>query len=158
MKAVRQYKSKAKWSMYVDPQGIPLLGYYSGDWQFEEKLEKGSYKLLPEKTNVLLYGSLMLTGTERGRSSAHFTLVSSSGWRAHMTMVGTYDLINAIAYPFMDVEFDEWRVPGRYEGAEPDTIKGAVMTGYWTVAKQGTEISLTPAPRELFVDLLSDVG
>lgn len=157
MKAVRQYKSKAKWEIYADADGLPYLGYY-GDYWFKEAVEKGEYVRIPDKTNILLHGPMMLCGTSRGRSAAHFDLVSYKGWRAHMTMVGTYDLINAIAYPFMDVEFDGWIVPGRYKGAEPESVHGAVMTGYWTVAKQGTEVSLIPAPRELFADLVSHVG
>lgn len=162
MRVIRQYTTKAKWEMYADAAGLPFLGYY-GDYQFRRDLAQGKYVRVPDKTNILLHGAMMLTGTARGRSAAHFTLKGDDGWDAHMTMVGTDKMIDAVARGEMLMTHGTWDIPvmvwdgtggGQYlPGTSNHT--GAIVTGYWTVAKQGTEVSLIPAPKEIFADLLS---
>lgn len=164
MKVIKQYKVKSKWPIYVDVEGMPYLGYY-GDYRFKNDLKEGKYTLLPEKTNVLMYGALMLVGTSRGRSAAHFILKSGGGWNAHMTMVGTEKLIHAVANDDMTMVYETWEIPEMgWDGVSgvrvPGTVThtGAAVTGYWTVAKQGTEVSLIPAPSDILSALERHLG
>ena len=158
MEVVRQYKTKAKWQMYADAAGLPYLGY-DGDYWFKRALAEGKYTLVPEKTNILLRGAMMLTGTARGRSAAHFNLKAPDGWVAHMTMVGTASLFHTVSTGAMTIRHETWEVPEPvWDGAAgicvpaTATYSGAVVTGYWTVAKQGTEVSIIPAPNDILSD------
>lgn len=158
MQVVRQYKTKAAWDMYADAAGLPYLGYY-GDYWLKRAVEEGKYAKVPEKTNILLHGSLMLTGTARGRSAAHFNLKSPEGWEAHMTMVGTAKLLEAVSKDEMLIHHDRWLISEERYDSETGgpkvsgfSYEGAVVTGYWTVAKQGTEVSLIPAPSAIITD------
>lgn len=158
MEVVSQYKTKAKWKMYADAAGLPYLGY-DGDYWFKRELAEGKYTPVPEKTNILMRGAMMLTGTARGRSAAHFNLRAPDGWGAHMTMVGTARLFEAVATGEMTIRHETWEVPEPiWDGAAgirvpgTETYSGAVVTGYWTVAKQGTEVSLIPAPLAIIND------
>lgn len=158
MEVVSQYKTKAKWKMYADAAGLPYLGY-DGDYWFKRELAEGKYAPVPEKTNILMRGAMMLTGTARGRSAAHFNLKAPDGWGAHMTMVGTARLFEAVATGEMTIHHDRWLISEERYDSETGgpkvsgfSYEGAVVTGYWTVAKQGTEVSLIPAPLEIIAD------
>lgn len=146
MKHVNIYNTKARWAVTLDKNGLPVVGY-------DRRVEHQGDRILSKGENVLIHGSLLLTGTSRGRSAAHFDLYAENEWTAHMTMSGTELLFHALADGRMTMEMGKMtRVRRAYDRSiySQEDVRGPVFTGYWTIAKQGTQISLIPAPRELF--------
>lgn len=135
MRQIKIYRTKAKWRAYLDASGLPCTGYDRDCERDGEGLVSGE--------NVLIHGTLLLTGTSRGRSAAHFDLAAVSGWKTHMTMKGTERLFHAVALGQMTMQMDTWRY-----GGEDNSVPS--FRGYWTLVKQGTEYSIIPAPSDLF--------
>lgn len=141
MRHIKTYKTKAKWQATLDEDGLPVVGY--------DAFASGQGKTLDPGQNVLIHGSLMLVGTSRGRSAAHFDLYAVNEWRAHMTMKGTEKLFHSVADGLMSMQMDTWRIIERNFNDEiyaDDEVTAPVFRGYWTMAKQGTELSIIPAP------------
>ncbi|QGH74885.1 hypothetical protein MAL1_00139 [Bacteriophage DSS3_MAL1] len=145
MKHIKTYKTKSKWRANLDAAGLPVVGYdHYAKGEGEKQLDPG--------VNVLIHGSLMLIGTSRGRSAAHFDLYAASEWRAHMTMKGTEKLFHSVAEGLTTMQMDTWRVISRGYGGNvyaDDEVTAPAFRGYWTLAKQGTEFSIIPAPSEI---------
>lgn len=139
MRHVKFYKTKTKWSLY-HKNGIPVTGY-------DRAAAMGSQKAAPGE-NILLHGRLLMTGIERGRSAAKFTMVDPSGNEFTLTMSGGEKLFHAVADGRIETQMDIWVedkpwADGKKEHEVPSFL------GYWTVAKQGTDYSLIPAPANI---------
>jgi hypothetical protein len=143
MEVITQYKTKAKWGLTLGSDGFPLVGY--ANRMAGAELGVGQ--------NLILRGCVMLIGTSRGRSAAHFDLYSMvNEWRPHMTMKGTEALIHSIAYDETTVSVETWPIVDRYPDGrawKEQEITAPVFEGWWTFAKQGTEISLIPCSLDL---------
>lgn len=146
MKHIRTYSTKTKWKVALDASGLPLLGYDI------DVLGTAGGVLQDVGVNVLIHGSLMLIGAYRGRSAAHFKLYAANEWCAHMTMSGADKLFHSVANGMTTIQTDTWRIIHRAYGGviyKEEEMTAPVFRGYWTVAKQGTEYSLVPAPAEI---------
>ncbi len=133
MNSFKTYQTKAKWVLGHN-KGVPVGGYYSRTGpqiyfgQTAEVYDAG--------VNVLMEGKLVQTGTGRGRSAAYLCvndMDSATSWT--MSMDGINNLMHAIALGEVTVTYD-----GYYP----------VLTGFWTFAKRGTEVSIIPAPHALW--------
>lgn len=131
MKLVKWYKTKAKWPL-IHRKEVPHTG-----WQGDPP--KGSEYADPGM-NAVFHGTLLLTGTARGRSSAKFVLRSPSGDSFTMTVTGAESLFRAVADGRMVSAMGVYNVP------VPS------FTGYWTIAKQGTDYTLIPAASDIIPD------
>lgn len=142
MRQIKVYQTKAKWCIHVDEDGLPRLGY-------SNKVFQSLHKALGTGENVLLHGALILEGTSRGRSAAHFNLYAANEWSAHLTVSGAEQLFQSVADGRTSAQIDTWSIVRRGFGGsiyQNDEITAPVFRGYWTVTKQGTEFSLIPAP------------
>lgn len=131
MKVITTYRTKAKWTLHIRNK-IPVLGYYTDGKPYDHWSEKTPTKPLKEGQNVLVEGTLFTEGASRGRSavSFHFTDLEDNTWT--FATNGTVKLFDAI-------------LNGDVVIAEGDGMKG--FSGYWTAAKQGTEVSIVPVTR-----------
>lgn len=146
MKHIKTYKTKSKWRANLDAAGLPIVGY-------DHYARNDGDKQLDPGVNVLIFGSLMLVGTSRGRSSASFLLRSADEWTAHTTISGAEKMFHAVADGRMSMQMDSWDIWTRYRhNPSMDscvTTSAPVIRGFWTLAKQGTEFSLIPATADL---------
>lgn len=136
MKFVKTYDTKAKWSLgHID--GVPVGGYYvDGEPRLWWRTNKPKPEMYDPGVNVLIHGDLVQTGTGRGRSSAYMCVQDEgSGMDWSLSIDGIDRLMVAIAVGEVKV---------LYDGARP------LLRGYWTFAKRGTEVSIIPAPRDLW--------
>jgi hypothetical protein len=157
---VSAYATKASWTVCVNREGLPHVGYQD-DYYMKRDVDSGAMRILPPKTNVLLHGSLMLTETARGRSSAHMVLRSTHGWRGHTTLTGAEELFKQLAEGELGIRTGTWTIPQRGIWSDDDaplrTVTGAVLTGFWTLTKQGTEVSLIPVSYATRSDLMKRI-
>ncbi|AMO44167.1 hypothetical protein vBRpoSV10_110 [Ruegeria phage vB_RpoS-V10] len=146
MKIIGTYATKTKWQVRLDAKGLPISGY---DYEADRDCDS----IMPPKENILIHGALMLIGTARGRSSAHVVLGTADGWRGHTTLTGAAKMFESIAEGLSTIRHETWDVrtvyPRNPTFNKVDRITGAVIEGYWTMAKQGTELSLIPAPSSI---------
>lgn len=132
--------TKAKWALFTDAGGLPILGYYGGNSYGSATV---GHTALPIGVNMILKEPLMLTGMSRGRSAAEFCFRSKTGLFATTSMSGTEDLIHAMARGECAVTYENWRLPvSNTRDDITEGYSGAVFDGYWTVAKQGTSVTL----------------
>lgn len=145
MRHIKFYKTKAKWNLYHE-KGIPLTGYDHAC----RMTATGNDDIVKADAgqNVLVYGRLYMTGTARGRSAAKFAMVSPKGDEFTMTLTGAEKLFVAVADGRMSTQMDIWVEDHHWmdNAIEHDVPS---FTGYWTVAKQGTDYSLIPAPANI---------
>lgn len=156
---VAAYSTKASWDVHVSREGVPHVGYQS-DYYMQRDVAAGVLRLLPPKTNVLLHGSLMLTGTARGRSSAHMVLCSRKGWSGHTTLSGAEELFKHLADAELGITTGTWEIPNKVVWSDDPpvvTVTAPILTGFWTLTKQGTEISLIPVSLATRADLLKRI-
>lgn len=145
---VRTYKTKAKWHIRLNDAGLPIVGY-------DHFADRDAASNLAPGENVMLFGSMLLTSVSRGRSSVSFNLYGVNEERFHTSASGAEKLFGAVADGRFKLTERTWSIVTRYKH-HPDKIEseeftGPVLTGYWTVAKNGTEISLIPAPKDLLL-------
>lgn len=156
---VAAYRTKAAWPLHVNKDGLPALGYQH-DYYLKQRISDGTYKQLPQNTNVLLCGTLMLTSVSRGRSAASFMLTSRLGWRAHTTLSGAFDMFTCLSEVDCSIgraTFVERRYAPYMLDDSTVPVQGAAICGYWTVTKQGTEISLIPVSLATKDDLMKRI-
>jgi hypothetical protein len=156
---IAAYATKSTWTVCVNREGLPHVGYQE-DHHMQRAVDSGAMRVLPTKTNVLLHGSLMLTETARGRSSAHMVLRSTHGWRGHTTLTGAEELFKQLAEGELGIRTGTWTIPQRViwsDDAPLRTVTGAVLTGFWTLTKQGTEVSLIPVSYATRSDLMKRI-
>lgn len=138
--------TKAKWSLYLDPAKMPHLGFYADGVPCSVAVT--NREELPPGVNVVMRGAMLLCGTSRGRSAAEFSFVSPNGWYATTSLTGTELLIKMAAKGQMALHHDAWEVPGMGYDTSIREVSGAVFDGYWTVAKQGTSVTILPVSEE----------
>jgi len=88
--------------------------------------------------NVLLQGFIRCTGMGRGRSSVTFYFEDSDGHALNFSAKGTQQLFELIASGDIEV----------------NTATGEFF-GWWTCAKQGTEVSIAPVTKEAALEIMS---
>jgi len=125
MKIMKQYKTKAKWSLGV-AGGFPLLGYYC-DGKPYHLSRSNPYKMLPKGENLLMQGYIRPTNVARGRSSVTFEFQDHSCNGFGFAASGTLKLLELIAAGQVTVH-----------------PKTGEFFGWWTFMKQGTEVSTMP--------------
>lgn len=130
MHVVGTYQTKAKWALGVR-DGFPIGGYYT-DGEPYTYLSDPDYTMHAPGENFLMHGSLLVNGTGRGRSAAWFNMQTVCGLGWTMAPTGMVDVINAVARGYVAL-------------TERDGV--GCLTGFWTFAKRGTEVSVIPAPR-----------
>lgn len=165
MKVVDTYLTKAKWALdLLVSTGVPMTGYYSDgrcrpSWAYQD---------LPSKLgnpgeNYIVHGTLVLARTERGRSAASFIFAIPSSLPGDLpistTLSGMEGIIDAASRGLVKLGRGEYYVDqhtrnavGTYDKSSAVT-DGPAFTGYWTFAKQGSEVSIVAAPRDLLVSL-----
>lgn len=144
MRHIKFYKTKAKWSLYHN-KGIPLTGYDHACYM--DSINNDAVVPADAGQNTLVHGRLHMTGTERGRSAAKFTLVSPNRDIFTMTMTGAEKLFIAVADGRIETQMDVWVEDHYMNGSIEHDVPSFI--GYWTVAKQGTDYSLIPAPENI---------
>lgn len=139
MQVIKEYKTKAKWTLGTLKK-LPVLGYYSGGKPADTWSVKGTPTMLQPGMNLILEGTLFPTGVGRGRSSVSFYFDDKTGRTYHLSASGTNDLLDLILSGDIMTRKNNGRV-GYY--------------GFWTCSKQGTEVTLTPMKKENALRILA---
>ncbi|WNL50710.1 hypothetical protein RPALISO_123 [Ruegeria phage RpAliso] len=143
MKNLGIYYSKAKWQLRVFTDTLfPVLEYYAPrDRQWLE-LNPGE--------NVLLEGEMMLMGTSRGCSAANFDFMTKGGeFNGSTSLKGTYKIFEMISTGDIELTRQTWNMPSFdwNRRGDLDAVTGCIVSGFWTVAKQGLSLSLMPVTK-----------
>ena len=167
MKVVETYATKAKWALDIlDSTGCPLTGYYRDGRAYDVHRAKSSTTHLGDiGDNYIVHGTLILVRTERGRSAASFIFnlpdVPPSHIEISTTLSGMEKIIDAASHGLValgrGILYNTIHHTANANGLFDKSIKaveGPAFTGYWTFAKQGSEVSIIPAPE----DILSSLG
>ena len=139
MKVLKQYQTKAKWALGIR-DSMPVLGYYNSSGPVEYWANKGKITMAPPGVNFLLQGILFPSGVRRGRSSVSFYFDDRTGSNYHFSTKGTEILFDLILSGDVDIHDDNGK-------------RG--FLGYWTCAKQGTEVALVGVEKSFAGTLLS---
>jgi len=137
MKVMKNYKTKAKWALGTC-NNLPVLGFYSDGEPAPYFRRKTKHVMMDAGTNILMQGYIRPNTVGRGRSSVTFYFEDSDGYSFAFSAKGTYLLLEMIASGDIEV----------------NTATGEYF-GWWTCAKQGTEVSIIPVTKAQAAEIMS---